>query len=147
MKVFKSFLTDDDGLNQRDFMLITFTSIYAIAISVAYYFSLKGTLNPQTVAILDNLQLIVLTIIGAVFSVQVVNTLKSGAPQTPIATPIQPTTPSVTPSVVGTNPPIGGTSVTAPVTPPVTQPIVPTPIPPTPAPVAPPPKPDYSKMI
>lgn len=71
MKWLKSFLTDEDGVNQRDFMVVLFTGLYFASILITFYLSLTKQINPQTIAIIDNLQVIMVTIVGAVFSVKV----------------------------------------------------------------------------
>lgn len=67
-----NFMKDEDGFSAKDFLMIVFTSLFVIFTTTAFFFSLKGKLNPQTLEIIRSMDGVLMTIVGGVFSVQVV---------------------------------------------------------------------------
>lgn len=72
MAKFANFMKDEDGFSAKDFLMIVFTSLFVIFTTTAFFFSLKGKLNPQALEIIKSMDGVLMTIVGGVFSVQVV---------------------------------------------------------------------------
>lgn len=81
MKGLKHFLLDEDGMSARDFLMLAFTGVYLIQQVICFILALTGHLPDQAVDIMKSLDTVVITIIGAVFSVTVVQEIRKPKPE------------------------------------------------------------------
>lgn len=76
MKKIKTFLTDEDGLSAKDAMMLSFGGVYLAEQIVAFILSLLHKLNDGSLAVIQSLDTIVLTIVCGVFGVHAVNAFR-----------------------------------------------------------------------
>lgn len=83
MKKWLTFWNDDDGFSAKDFLMILFCVLFALFLITAFVLSLvTGTLPAATIAVIGMMNVVVPTIVGGVFGVQVVKEIKK-QPDTP----------------------------------------------------------------
>lgn len=71
-----TFLTDDDGLSAKDYLMIAFTAVFIIEQAIAFILATKGPIPPDLLEVISTMDGIVMTIIGGVFSIQVAQVFK-----------------------------------------------------------------------
>lgn len=76
--MFKNFLTDDDGLSQRDLLVILFPCIFIFLVVFTYILSLMGKDVSSLREIVSILDVPVTGVISGVFGITIVSTLKNG---------------------------------------------------------------------
>lgn len=75
-KFFKNFVNDEDGFSAKDYLMVIFSTLFVIFSVVAFTLAIRGDLNPQVLEIIQSMDGILMTIVGGVFSVQVVKEFK-----------------------------------------------------------------------
>lgn len=75
-KNFFGFWNDIDGFSAKDFLMVLFGGSFIIQQFICFILAILGKLNQQVLEVVMGLDTIIITIIGGVFSVQVVQEFK-----------------------------------------------------------------------
>lgn len=70
MKLFKTFLNDSDGFSAKDYLMVTFGTIFVLMVVTAFIVSLVTTLPAASIAVIQLLDGVMITIVGGVFGIQ-----------------------------------------------------------------------------
>jgi hypothetical protein len=77
-----TFITDDDGMTARDWLIVVSTAVYFTFLAIGLTMLLFGRpLDPMYLALLDSTMPVVITVVGGVMGVQAVETFKRPAKQ------------------------------------------------------------------
>lgn len=77
-----TFITDDDGMTARDWLIVVSTAVYFTALAIGFAVILFGkALDPMYLALLESTMPVVITVVGGVMGVQAVETFKRPAKQ------------------------------------------------------------------
>lgn len=106
MKLFKTFLNDDDGFSAKDYLMVTFGTIFLLMVVTAFIVSLLGTLPAATIAVIQLMDGVIITIVGGVFGIQGIKEFKKST-----NTPVQPDSPTYTDYVEPDNVPVENNGV------------------------------------
>lgn len=72
MEKIKNFLHDADGLSAKDFLMLVFVSTYLIMMITCFFLAVFGKLPEGVMDVAMSMDAVIITIVGGVFSVQVV---------------------------------------------------------------------------
>lgn len=84
MKLLRSFLNDDDGLSAKDYLMVTFGTIFLLMVITAFVVSLAGTLPAATISVIQLMDGVIITIVGGVFGLQGIKEFKSKSTTTQV---------------------------------------------------------------
>ncbi|UYZ12129.1 hypothetical protein A6764_22175 [Brevibacillus sp. WF146] len=78
----KTFLNDQDGLSEKDYLLLVSTTVFFLFVAVGLVLVLMGrTLDPMYVTLLDMVAPVLMTVAGGVYGVRAVQEFRK-QPQT-----------------------------------------------------------------
>lgn len=78
MKLIKTFLSDEDGLSAKDYLLLLFTTVYVVFLLTAFGKALIGHPLGELKDLISGMDTIIMTIVGGEFGVMAVRTWTNG---------------------------------------------------------------------
>ena len=78
-KKFKSFLNDEDGFSAKDFLMVSFGTVFLLMVVTAFVISLVGVLPSTTLSVIGSLDGVIITIVGGVFGLQGIKEFRSNS--------------------------------------------------------------------
>lgn len=84
MKLFRSFLNDDDGFSAKDYLMVTFGTIFLVMVVTAFIISLVGTLPAATISVIGLMDGVIIAIVTGVFGLHGIREFRNKPTQYPI---------------------------------------------------------------